>query len=76
MLRTASILLATTPEQGEALGALRAAYAKACDRLVVTVIEHRCRNRVALQSRLLPLARRGRSGSQMACTPSSGLQGL
>jgi IS605 OrfB family transposase len=68
MLRTASILLATTPEQGEALGALRAAYAKTCDRLVVTVIEHRCWNRVALHNLAYSRLRAEAAlGSQMAC---------
>ena len=68
MLRTASILLATTPEQGEALGALRAAYARACDRLVATVIEHRCWNRVALHNLAYSRLRAEAAlGSQMTC---------
>jgi putative transposase len=68
MLRTASILLGTTPEQGEALRALRAAYADACNRLVSTVIEHRCWNRVALHNLAYSRLRAETPlGSQMAC---------
>ena len=68
MLRTASIKLGVTADQAEALAALRAAYAAACNRLVPVVQEHRLWNRVGLHniaySRLraeTPL------GAQMVC---------
>jgi putative transposase len=68
MLRTASILLGTRSEQGEALAALRTAYAEACNRLAPTVIEHRCWNRVALHKLAYSRLRaETRLGSQMAC---------
>jgi len=68
MMRIASIKLDTSPRDARALTTLQSAYAEACNRLVPTVCEHRCWNRVALHklaySRLraeTPL------GSQMAC---------
>lgn len=68
MLRTASILLDTTSEQGQALAAMRAAYAEACNQLVPTVTEHRCWNRVALHNRAYSRLRAQRHlGSQMTC---------
>ena len=68
MLRTASILLRTTSAQGKSLAALRAAYAEACNRLVPTVIEHRCWNRVAMHNLAYSgLRAQTALGSQMAC---------
>jgi putative transposase len=68
MLRTASIRLDTTSEQGQALAAMRAAYAEACNRLVPAVTEHRCWNRVALHNRAYSRLRaETHLGSQMAC---------
>src|SRR5256885_13833795 len=48
MMRTACIRLNVTPEQAVRLGALRTAYADACNRLVPLVQAARCWNRVAL----------------------------
>jgi putative transposase len=68
MLRTASILLDTTREQGQALAAVRAAYAEACNRLAPAVIEHRCWNRVALHNLAYSRLRaETHLGSQMTC---------
>lgn len=68
MLRTASILLSTTAEQDEKLRVLRAAYSGACNRLVSTVIEHRCWNRVALHKLAYYRLRAETAlGSQMTC---------
>jgi putative transposase len=68
MLRTASILLNTTAEQFQALGALRAAYAEACNRLAQFVVQHRCWNRVALHNLAYSCLRSETAlGSQMAC---------
>jgi transposase len=68
MMRTASIRLDVGPEQMAALVAVRTAYADACNRLVPTVTEHRCWNRVALH-KLAYTRLRGETplGSQMAC---------
>ncbi|QGU32324.1 RNA-guided endonuclease InsQ/TnpB family protein [Thermochromatium tepidum] len=68
MLRTASIRLNVRPDQVAALGALQSAYADACNRLVPTVIEHRCWNRVALhQLAYARLREETPLGSQMVC---------
>jgi putative transposase len=68
MLRTASISLGTTPGQGQALAVLRIAYAEACNRLVPTVIERRCWNRVALHNFAYSRVRAETAlGSQMVC---------
>ena len=68
MMRTASIKLGVTPEQAQRLAALRAAYADACNRLVHTVIEHRCWNRVALhQLSYTRLRQETPLGAQMVC---------
>ena len=68
MLRTASIQLNTTSEQGQALAAMRAAYAEACNRLVPAVTEHRCWNRVALHHHAYSRLRADTHlGSQMTC---------
>lgn len=68
MMRTASILLDASPEQGGMLAELRAAYADACNRLVPVVREHRLWNRVALHQRAYADLRREASlGSQMCC---------
>jgi IS605 OrfB family transposase len=68
MLRTACIRLNVTPEQGERLSALRAAYAEACNRLVPLVQNARCWNRVALHQLGYRLLRQETSlGAQMAC---------
>ena len=50
MLRTVSVQLNVDSEQAAALMALQSAYADACNRLVPTVVEHRCWNRVALHN--------------------------
>jgi putative transposase len=68
MLRTASIRLTVSCDQAAALAELQAAYADACNRLVPTVIEHRCWNRVALHR--LSYARLRKEtplGAQMVC---------
>jgi len=68
MLRTASIRLDVSRDQAAALGALQAAYADACNRLVPTVTAHRCWNRVALHK--LSYARLRKEtplGAQMVC---------
>src|ERR1700745_2496536 len=68
MLRTASIRLNVTPEQGERLSELREAYAEACNRLVPLVQKERCWNRVALhQLRYRRLRAETALGAQMAC---------
>ena len=67
-MRTASIKLGVTPEQAQRLAALRAAYADSCNRLVPTVIEHRCWNRVALhQLSYTRLRQETPLGAQMVC---------
>src|SRR5437879_7826196 len=68
MMRTASIRLKVTPEQAAKLGALRTAYAEACNWLAPLVQAARCWNRVDLHR----LAYRGLRqetplGAQMAC---------
>jgi putative transposase len=68
MLRAASIRLNVGHDQAAALVALQSAYAEACNRLVPTVVEHRCWNRVALHR--LSYARLREEtplGSQMVC---------
>jgi len=68
MIRTASIRLDVTPEQAAALGALRSAYAQACNRLVPMVCEHRVWNRVGLHQRAYRSLRQSSPlGSQMVC---------
>jgi putative transposase len=68
MLRTASIRLNVDPEQAAALMALQAAYADACNRLVPTVIRHRCWNRVALHHLAYARLRKETPlGAQMVC---------
>jgi IS605 OrfB family transposase len=68
MLRTASILLDTSPAEGVALAALQSAYADACNRLVPAVTEHRCWNRVALHQVAYRMLRDSTPlGSQMVC---------
>jgi IS605 OrfB family transposase len=68
MLRTASIHLNVSPDQAAALTALQSAYADACNRLVPTVTEHRCWNRVALhQLSYARLRKETPLGSQMVC---------
>jgi putative transposase len=68
MIRTASIRLDVTPEQAAALGALRSAYAQACNRLVPMVCEHRVWNRVGLHQRAYRSVRESSPlGSQMVC---------
>jgi IS605 OrfB family transposase len=68
MLRTASIRLNVCPDQAVALMALQSAYADACNRLVPTVAEHRCWNRVALhQLSYARLREETPLGSQMVC---------
>jgi IS605 OrfB family transposase len=68
MLRTACIRLNVTPEQAERLGALRKAYAEACNRLVPLVQKERCWNRVALhQLGYRRLRQETFLGAQMAC---------
>ena len=68
MMRTASIKLEVTPAQSEALGALRSAYAEACNLLVPVVQEHRVWNRVALhQLAYTSLRELSPLGSQMCC---------
>jgi IS605 OrfB family transposase len=68
MLRTASIRLNVSPNQAAALMALQSAYADACNRLVPTVTEHRCWNRVALhQLSYARLRKETPLGSQMVC---------
>jgi hypothetical protein len=68
MLRTASIRLNVCPDQAVALMALQSAYADACNRLVPTVAEHRCWNRVALhQLSYARLREETPLGSQMGC---------
>jgi len=68
MLRTASIKLDIAPADLLALVALQAAYADACNRVVPTVVGHRCWNRVALH-RLSYRTLRDTTplGSQMVC---------
>src|SRR5687767_4067586 len=69
MLRTASIRLEVTPEQGAPLIALRPEYARACNLLVPIVREHRVWHRRALRQRSCNFLRESTSlGSQMACT--------
>jgi IS605 OrfB family transposase len=68
MLRTASIRLNVGPDQAAALAALQAAYADACNRLVPTVVEHRCWNRVALHHLAYARLRKETPlGAQMVC---------
>jgi putative transposase len=68
MLRTASIRLNVDPEQAAALMALQSAYADACNRLVPTVVEHRCWNRVALHHLAYARLRKETPlGAQMVC---------
>ena len=68
MLRTASIRLNVDPEQAAALMALQSAYADACNRLVPTVIRHRCWNRVALHHLAYARLRKETPlGAQMVC---------
>ena len=68
MLRTASIRLCVSPDQAQALAALRAAYADACNQLVPTVREHRLWNRVGLHQRVYAMLRETTPlGSQMCC---------
>src|SRR5690349_2707891 len=68
MLRTASIRLDVTAAQSQRFGALRAAYADACNRLVPIVREHRVWNRVALHQRVYSMLRETTPlGSQMCC---------
>jgi putative transposase len=68
MMRTASIRLNATPEQAAALGALRSAYAEACNRLMPIVCEHRVWNRVSLHQRAYRGLRQSTPlGSQMVC---------
>jgi len=68
MMRTASIKLEVTPAQSDALGALRSAYAGACNLLVPVVQEQRVWNRVALhQLAYTSLRERSPLGSQMCC---------
>jgi IS605 OrfB family transposase len=68
MLRTASILLNVDHNQSAALMALQSAYSEACNRLVPTVVEHRCWNRVALHNlSYTKLREETPLGSQMVC---------
>jgi putative transposase len=68
MLRTTSIRLNVGPDQAAALAALQAAYADACNRLVPTVVEHRCWNRVALHHLAYARLRKETPlGAQMVC---------
>ena len=68
MLRTASIRLNVSPDQAAALAALQAAYADACNRLVPTVVEHRCWNRVDLHHLAYARLRKETPlGAQMVC---------
>jgi len=68
MLRTASIRLNVGPDQAAALAALQAAYADACNRLVPTVVEHRCWNRVDLHRLAYTRLRKETPlGAQMVC---------
>lgn len=68
MHRTASIKLDPTPEQVGQLTALQTAYSAACNRLVPTVVEHRCWNRVALHQRTYSRLRQETPlGAQMTC---------
>jgi putative transposase len=69
MMRTASILLETTPADAAALAALQAAYADACNLLVPVVIAERCWNRVALHQKVYTmLGETTPLGSQMRCS--------
>lgn len=68
MLRTACIALNVTPELAQRLGALRTAYAAACNRLVPLVQKERCWNRVGLhQLGYRRLRQETALGAQMAC---------
>jgi IS605 OrfB family transposase len=68
MLRTASIRLNVSPGQAAVLAALQAAYADACNRLVPTVVEHRCWNRVDLHHLAYARLRKETPmGAQMVC---------
>jgi putative transposase len=67
-MRTASIRLNVTREQAAGLGALRSAYAQACNQLVPIVREHRVWNRVGLhQHAYRDLRQSTPLGSQMVC---------
>lgn len=68
MKRTVSIKLAPTPEQAEALQALQAAFAEACQAIVPSVVAQRCWNRVALHHLVYyPIRAESPLGSQMVC---------
>src|SRR6266481_6620969 len=68
VMRTACIRLNVTPQQAARLGALRTAYADACNRLVPLVQAARCWNRVALHQLGYRALRQETSlGAQMAC---------
>ncbi|MBI4552577.1 MAG: IS200/IS605 family element transposase accessory protein TnpB [Candidatus Latescibacteria bacterium] len=68
MKRTISLKLAPTDEQAQALTALQAAFADACNHIVPSVVTHRCWNRVALHHRAYyPIRASSPLGSQMVC---------
>lgn len=68
MKRTIALKLNPTPAQANALHAVQAAFADACNKVVPFAIEHRCWNRVALHH-LAYYAVKAQTavGSQMVC---------
>jgi putative transposase len=68
MKRTISVKLLVTREQGVLLSELRDEFLSVCNRIVPTVVEHRCWNRIALHNLVYSAIRASSTlGSQMVC---------